>query len=174
MGAQGGGGRKKGEAAAAAGGGTPVLAREGALEGLPVSYVAVDPMWSRGLCLPFHSRDVPADRLAKRQEEEEAVNTAAAAVAASVGLGVPVPAPVAANKILFVENVPAEADDSMLGVLFSKHPGFVEVRRGSSAGLLRSGMARAGGCGARGGSCLLGCSLERLCRDDTIRPRRHV
>jgi len=37
-------------------------------------------------------------------------------------------APATPNKTLFVENIPEEANDTMLLMLFKQYPGFIEVR----------------------------------------------
>eukprot|EP00397_Hematodinium_sp_SG-2012_P028110 GEMP01029577.1.p1 GENE.GEMP01029577.1~~GEMP01029577.1.p1 ORF type:complete len:380 (+),score=81.86 GEMP01029577.1:32-1141(+) len=38
------------------------------------------------------------------------------------------PAPAEPNKTLFVDNIPEEANDTMLSMLFRQYPGFIEVR----------------------------------------------
>lgn len=83
----------------------------------------------------------------RREQEEQDRAAAAAAIAAAAGgfppqMAAPGPygappgaAPAAAaapansaNKILFLENVPEDANEGMLSVLFGQHDGFVEVR----------------------------------------------
>lgn len=72
----------------------------------------------------------------KKKKTTDATNAVAATAAAPVAPVVPAPSaavvfnepPPPPHRILFVENLPAQANDLMLGMLFQQYPGYKEAR----------------------------------------------